>query len=89
MDTSNTQDSINIGGQLNSTNQDGYREEYERNLKRVQKEHLDRINHGDNLAWSPCLHDQCPSCHGTGLKLDGSLCIHNISCPCPKCSPRY
>lgn len=35
-----------------------------------------------------CLHDNCPSCNGTGVKFDGSLCIHHISCNCPKCSPK-
>jgi len=33
-----------------------------------------------------CMHDTCPSCNGTGQKFDGSMCIHGISCPCPKCS---
>lgn len=37
----------------------------------------------------PCMHDGCPKCHGTGRKKDGSLCIHHLSCPCPKCTPRY
>lgn len=35
-----------------------------------------------------CLHDQCPECHGTGVKKDGTPCIHYISCPCPKCTPK-
>jgi uncharacterized protein (DUF1778 family) len=35
-----------------------------------------------------CIHDSCPSCHGTGVKQDGSICIHHIACNCPKCSPR-
>lgn len=37
---------------------------------------------------SRCLHDSCPECNGTGRKPDGTLCVHAISCPCPKCSPR-
>ncbi len=33
-----------------------------------------------------CLHDACTQCHGTGIKdFDGSLCVHHISCTCPKC----
>jgi hypothetical protein len=36
----------------------------------------------------PCLHDACPQCHGTGKKEDGTICVHHISCPCPKCTPR-
>lgn len=38
---------------------------------------------------SPCLHDACPDCHGTGRKANGNYCFHYISCPCPKCTPRY
>ncbi len=34
-----------------------------------------------------CLHIGCPECHGTGRDKWGKLCIHAISCPCPKCSP--
>jgi hypothetical protein len=37
----------------------------------------------------PCLHDSCSECHGTGKKKDGTTCIHWISCPCPKCTPRF
>lgn len=38
---------------------------------------------------SDCLHDNCSSCNGTGIRKDGlGTCIHMISCPCPKCSPR-
>lgn len=35
-----------------------------------------------------CLHDSCPLCNGTGIRIDGlGPCVHGISCPCPKCSP--
>lgn len=34
-----------------------------------------------------CLHMQCPNCHGKGLDRDGRMCVHGISCPCPRCSP--
>lgn len=34
-----------------------------------------------------CLHDGCSECDGTGVKKNGSVCVHMISCPCPKCSP--
>jgi len=67
------------------------RQEYEEELKRIQEEHLRNVSrnlgYGDE-NWQPCLHDQCPSCHGTGVKSDGSMCVHCISCPCPKCTPR-
>jgi len=35
-----------------------------------------------------CLHLGCPTCFGTGRKADGTPCVHMISCPCPRCSPR-
>ncbi len=35
----------------------------------------------------PCLHKSCMDCFGTGRKRNGELCIHMISCPCPRCSP--
>lgn len=39
--------------------------------------------------FSQCLHDNCPTCGGTGIRKDGlGACIHMISCKCPKCSPR-
>lgn len=65
------------------------RKEYEEDLLRRQKKHLDAVNDKLNENWQPCLHDSCPQCLGTGVKIDGSPCIHNISCNCPKCSPRY
>ena len=65
------------------------REDYERDLKQRQEEHLRSIRGGQNDPfWRPCLHDGCPECVGTGIRRDGSLCVHGISCPCPKCSPR-
>lgn len=62
------------------------REQYERDLKRRQAEHLRRVRQGGR-RWKPCRHDNCPQCHGTGVKLDGSQCIHMLHCDCPKCSP--
>lgn len=35
-----------------------------------------------------CLHRNCPSCSGSGMKSDGTACIHMLSCNCPLCSPR-
>jgi len=67
------------------------RKTYEEELKRKQEEHLRNVNGAldSNKYWQPCLHDSCPDCKGTGVKLDGSYCIHSISCPCPKCTPYY
>lgn len=59
---------------------------YEDDLHKRQQEHLDLIQNQANLNWRPCMHDNCPSCHGTGQKLDGGHCVHGISCPCPKCT---
>lgn len=36
-----------------------------------------------------CLHHTCTECHGSGKKRDGTPCVHFISCPCPKCTPRF
>ena len=36
-----------------------------------------------------CLHNGCSECHGTGRKENGQMCVHMISCPCPRCTPRY
>lgn len=38
------------------------------------------------LPDAPCMHRNCPNCHGTGVGRMGT-CIHMISCPCPNCSP--
>lgn len=59
------------------------RDLYEENLR---KRHLRKVQRG-LFNWRPCLHDGCSQCHGTGVKLDGSTCVHMISCPCPKCTP--
>jgi hypothetical protein len=60
-------------------------EEYERRQKEIREDHLRRVRRGGKRNWRPCLHDTCPECHGTGIKLDGTPCVHWISCP--KCSP--
>lgn len=65
------------------------RKEYEINLKEKQRRHLQQVNKKSKARWQPCMHDGCPECYGTGVKKDGSSCIHHISCPCPKCSPTY
>jgi len=65
------------------------RKQYEEDLKRRQKEHLDSIYSKQDQNWRPCLHDSCPYCLGTGVRRDGGPCIHGISCPCPKCSPCF
>lgn len=56
------------------------------------KELEDRIRELENVRgvtkFSDCMHDNCPSCNGTGLRKDGlGACIHGISCPCRRCTP--
>lgn len=63
-------------------------QDYERDLAERQRKHLERVGQLFGQTWQPCMHDSCPDCVGTGVKHDGSVCIHGISCPCPKCSPR-
>jgi hypothetical protein len=65
------------------------RKQYEEDLERRQKEHLENIFNKQNQNWRPCIHDSCPECVGTGIRKDGSHCVHHISCPCPKCTPSY
>lgn len=59
------------------------KEEYEKDLKARQEVHLKSLETKED--WKPCLHDQCPNCLGTGKSKFG-LCIHSISCDCPKCT---
>jgi len=65
------------------------RKQYEDDLQRRQKEHLDNVYNKQNQNWRPCLHDSCPECLGTGIKRDGNMCVHNIYCTCPKCNPSF
>jgi hypothetical protein len=62
------------------------RQQYERDLRRRQKEHMDKVL-TPRHPWQPCIHDGCSECHGTGIKINRQPCIHAISCPCPRCSP--
>ena len=64
------------------------REQYEKDLKERQRQHLEKVYSRENSFWQPCMHDQCTSCFGTGIRTDGTSCIHGLSCPCPKCTPR-
>lgn len=33
-----------------------------------------------------CLNRNCPECRGSMRRADGTVCVHSISCPCPRCS---
>ena len=54
-------------------------------LNEKQKEHLRRVFDNVMNNDKECLHDQCQECFGTGVKIDGTPCVHNISCNCSKC----
>lgn len=62
------------------------KDNYQKDLQKRQQEHLNSIQ--ERIYDVPCMHDNCPSCVGTGIKSDGSLCFHHLSCNCPKCSFR-
>jgi hypothetical protein len=62
-------------------------DDYQKDLKSRQEEHLKNVRSNRMLNWRPCMHDQCSECVGTGITKDGSRCIHMMSCPCPKCTP--
>ena len=74
------------------------RERHEKEVALKKVEHMRRVAERQKqdgrseivkLPWQPCVHDNCSECHGTYVKLDGTSCIHMISCPCPKCSNTY
>jgi len=65
------------------------KDQYEKDLAERQRQHLENILGYKKGNWRPCMHDQCTSCYGTGIKHDGSMCVHCISCPCPKCTSSY
>ena len=57
-------------------------------LAERQRRHLANLIPG-SVAWHPsqCSHNNCSKCHGTGRTSNGP-CVHSISCPCSRCSPR-
>lgn len=59
----------------------------QREVDERKRRHLEAVRERMEAAWRPCMHDSCPSCYGTGVRHDGSGCVHMISCPCPRCSP--
>ena len=63
------------------------REQYERDLAERQRRHMESLSRAEYRNWKPCAHDQCQSCHGTGLGMFGP-CVHSLYCDCPKCSPQ-
>ena len=49
------------------------------------KEHKFRYAPFNTQENQQCLHEACTSCRGTGIKSDGSTCVHMLSCTCQKC----
>lgn len=47
------------------------KKQHEGDLKRKQEKHLENIQQLNDQLWSPCMHNQCPECIGTGIKKDG------------------
>ena len=58
-------------------------------LRRRQAEHLRKVkkNRDAGELNDSCAHDRCSDCVGTFIKLDGSTCVHMISCTCSRCVP--
>lgn len=64
------------------------RKQYECELAEKQRRHLESIQRRQDAEFIPCQHDACAECVGTGVKKNGTKCIHHISCRCPKCTFR-
>jgi len=62
------------------------REDYEADLRKRQREHLDKVRGTTDKDWIPCAHNSCRECIGTGMKKNGSLCLHGLVCYCSRCS---
>ncbi|MDC9589795.1 3'-5' exoribonuclease [Xenorhabdus sp. XENO-10] len=44
---------------------------------------IDEYAHTQNDE--PCLHQNCPDCHGMFVKSNGEQCVHTMICRCPNC----
>ena len=47
---------------------------------------IDRNGFIGRISPSKCLHKLCSQCHGNGVKQNGEICVHFISCNCPLCT---
>ena len=58
-------------------------------LRKRQEEHLKKVKkfRWDEDSTERCAHNACSSCVGTGIRIDGSVCVHWISCRCRRCTP--
>ena len=64
-------------------------QKYEEELAAKKAAHLKKIQDLKKTTFTPCQHDECPECCGTGKKLNGFACIHYLHCTCPKCSTSH
>ena len=58
-------------------------------LKEIRRKREEEIEKARKDGTLKCLHNSCQDCKGSGLTVDGKLCIHGIACPCTKCSPTW
>lgn len=59
----------------------------DKELIRRRQQHLEALKSRTQKAkLSDCAHNRCSQCWGTFRKLDGTPCVHMMSCPCPMCN---
>ena len=80
---------LNLEQIISGTPEKINKEDYLKTLAEKQKQHLENFQSIKDADWRPCMHDTCSSCHGTGIKTDGTSCVHYISCPCKRCNPYF
>ena len=56
-------------------------------IEKRKKQHLENVRRFKPSHNNRCLHNECPECFGTGIKLNGFACVHMLSCGYSKCSP--
>lgn len=61
-----------------------HKEQHE--IKKPISEIVDRNGFIGRIPPSKCLHKLCSQCHGNGVKTDGTICVHYISCNCATCT---
>lgn len=50
------------------------------NMRDYEKSSVD-----NSQSFESCAHLRCLSCKGTGVKTDGHMCVHALSCSCSRC----
>lgn len=60
------------------------------NNKTQQFQSFPSISTYPNISTStPCQHDNCMKCKGSGIDTYGNACFHSLYCGCPKCTPTF